>query len=56
MWHRQSEGFPSDAEGGICVGDELAFSLNYGALVAAMTSEYVKKRPLKAGVPPEEGA
>lgn len=27
----------------IQVGDELAFSLNYGALLAAMTSEYVKK-------------
>ena len=26
------------------VGDELAFALNYGALLAAMTSEYVNKR------------
>ncbi|KPK37841.1 MAG: hypothetical protein AMJ69_10190 [Gammaproteobacteria bacterium SG8_47] len=32
------------AEGDVCVGDELQFSLNYSALVAAMTSEYVKKR------------
>ncbi len=31
------------------VGDELAFSLKYGALLAAMTSEYVKKRPISAG-------
>jgi predicted amino acid racemase/arginase family enzyme len=29
------------------VGDELAFSMNYGALLAAMTSEYVEKRPLR---------
>ena len=28
---------------GIQVGDQLAFSLNYSALLAAMTSEYVKK-------------
>ena len=27
----------------ICVGDELAFSVNYGALLAAMTSKYVTK-------------
>lgn len=27
------------------VGDQLAFSLKYGALLAAMTSEYVEKRP-----------
>jgi predicted amino acid racemase len=32
------------AAGGVRVGDELTFSLNYGALLAAMTSEYVKKR------------
>ena len=35
---------------GLYVGDELSFSLNYGALVAAMTSEYVKKRPIRQGV------
>ena len=29
----------------IRVGDEIAFSLNYSALVAAMTSDYVKKYP-----------
>jgi predicted amino acid racemase/arginase family enzyme len=29
------------------LGDELAFFMNYGALLAAMTSEYVEKRPLK---------
>ena len=36
----------SRAAGEIRVGDELGFNLNYGALLAAMTSEYVKKRPL----------
>jgi predicted amino acid racemase len=36
----------SGAEGGVRVGDELAFSLNYGALLAAMTSEYVKIQPV----------
>lgn len=35
------------AENTIEVGDELAFSLNYSALLAAMTSGYVEKRPLK---------
>lgn len=29
------------------LGSELAFFLNYGALLAAMTSEYVEKRPLR---------
>lgn len=38
------------AAGAARVGDELAFSLKYGALLAAMTSEYVKKCPVK-GVP-----
>jgi predicted amino acid racemase len=28
------------------IGDELSFVPNYGALLAAMTSEYVKKYPL----------
>jgi len=41
---------------GVRVGDELSFSLSYGALVAAMTSEYVKKRPVQQGVGEEEGA
>ncbi len=31
------------------IGDCLAFSLNYRALLAAMTSEYVKKLPLRGG-------
>ena len=31
------------ARDSIAVGDELAFSLSYGAVIAAMTSEYVKK-------------
>ena len=34
------------AERKIAVGDEIAFSLNYAALLAAMTSEYVHKRPI----------
>jgi predicted amino acid racemase len=38
----------------IRVGDCVGFSLNYGALVAAMTSEYVKKVPLRGGVPIED--
>lgn len=33
------------------VGDEISFSVNYGALLAAMTSEYVKKRFLSEGKP-----
>lgn len=36
------------AAGAIQVGDELAFSLNYSALLATMTSPYVAKRPLPA--------
>ena len=38
-------------EGSLRVGDEVAFSLNYSALLAAMSSEYVEKRPLNAGAP-----
>lgn len=34
----------SRAAKGLRVGDELMFSVNYSALLAAMTSEYVKKR------------
>jgi predicted amino acid racemase len=37
------------AEGDLRVGDELAFSLSYGALLRAMTSEYVEKRPQQGG-------
>ena len=33
----------SEAESPIKVGNTLSFSLNYGALLAAMTSNYVKK-------------
>lgn len=40
----------SAAEKPVRVGDEVAFSLNYSALLAAMTSEYVKKRILRSGV------
>jgi predicted amino acid racemase len=39
------------AAGDYHVGDELTFSLNYGALLTAMTSEYVQKRPLRADPP-----
>lgn len=38
------------ARGRLRVGDELAFSMNYNALLAAMTSENVKPRPLRRGV------
>lgn len=41
----------SAAAGGFKVGDELKFALNYGALLTAMTSEYVKKKPLRHGLP-----
>ena len=37
------------ANGELQVGDQLVFSLNYAALLAAMTSGYVEKRPLRAG-------
>lgn len=30
----------------VSVGDQLAFSVNYSALLAVMTSEYVEKRPI----------
>jgi predicted amino acid racemase len=36
---------------GIRVGDTLAFSLNYSALLAAMTSEYVSKQALEKSAP-----
>jgi predicted amino acid racemase len=39
------------ATGRYRVGDELTFSLNYGALLTAMTSEYVEKRPIYGGAP-----
>lgn len=38
------------ASGTVKVGDELSFALNYGALLTAMTSEYVKKRPFHKAV------
>jgi predicted amino acid racemase len=34
----------SEAEGDVGVGDEVVFSFRYGALLAAMDSEYVEKR------------
>lgn len=37
----------SAAKGSIRVGDLLAFSPNYAALLAAMDSQYVEKRPFK---------
>ena len=42
-------------EDNICVGDELTFSLNYSALLTAMTSEYVRKHTLKRGVDSDRG-
>ena len=44
----------SAAAGSIRVGDTLAFSLNYAALLAAMTSAYVYKHTYQAGVRLEE--
>lgn len=41
----------SDAGTAVEVGDELAFQPGYGALLAAMTSEYVKKRLTRGGKP-----
>lgn len=38
------------AGGDIRVGDEVAFSVNYSALLATMTSEYVSKRLTTGGV------
>ncbi|MGE5219749.1 MAG: alanine/ornithine racemase family PLP-dependent enzyme [Chloroflexota bacterium] len=38
----------SAAAGMLKVGDELSFAVNYGALLTAMTSEYVKKRAVRA--------
>jgi predicted amino acid racemase len=38
----------TDAASSVRVGDELAFSLSYGALLAAMTSEYVQKCMLRS--------
>lgn len=43
----------NNATGKIQLGDELTFSPNYGALLAAMTSAYVKKRFLRGGEPVE---
>jgi predicted amino acid racemase len=40
----------SDVSGRVRVGDELGFSVNYSALLRAMTSEYVKKRIFRGGV------
>lgn len=45
----------SAVEGDITVGDELIFTLNYSALLTAMTSEYVNKRTLKGSVDAAEG-
>ena len=39
----------TDAGSDIHLGDEMAFSLNYSALVAVMTSGYVRKQVIKHG-------
>jgi predicted amino acid racemase len=41
----------SAAVGAFQVGDELSFALNYGALLTAMTSEYVKKTGVRQARP-----
>jgi predicted amino acid racemase len=40
----------TQASANIRVGDTLSFSLNYGALLTAMTSEYVRKHAYQDGV------
>jgi predicted amino acid racemase len=45
----------TDVAGGVRVGDELGFGVNYGALLRAMTSEYVKKRIFEKGVRVDTG-
>jgi len=44
----------SAAPGTFKVGDELKFALNYGALLTAMTSEYVRKKPVRNAPPTPE--
>lgn len=46
----------SKAAGSFCVGDELSFSVDYSALLAIMTSEYVEKRFHRGGTPLEAGS
>jgi len=36
----------TDAEPPLAVGDRIGFRMNYGAMLAAMTSEYVEKAPI----------
>lgn len=43
-----------DVTGSIRVGDTLSFSLNYAALLRAMTSAYVKKHAYQGGALVEE--
>ncbi len=45
----------TDVPGGVDVGDELAFNLNYSALLRAMTSAYVKKQVFRGGVCLDDG-
>jgi predicted amino acid racemase len=40
-----------DAAGRLRVGDEVTLALNYGALLAAMTSPYIDKQFMRAGTP-----
>jgi predicted amino acid racemase len=44
------------AAGGLRVGGDVAFSVNYRALLAAMTSAYVTKRSVRGGGPVAAGA
>jgi len=36
----------TDAKPALAVGDRLSFHMNYGAMLTAMTSEYIEKRPV----------
>lgn len=39
----------TEAAGNVKLGEEISFTMNYGALLAGMTSSYVLKEPLKSG-------
>ncbi len=39
----------TEAAGNVKLGEEVSFTMNYGALLAGMTSSYVLKEPLKSG-------
>jgi predicted amino acid racemase len=46
----------TQAAGHVHVGDQIAFTPRYAALLAAMTSEHVEKRPVHSGCAPPDAA